>query len=380
MLRAVAAVSLLTVAVPVVAQTIAPTPAPQQEESPKAKQKPKAKSAKQDASAGKKDPVAAQQQVDAGVASLQAGKVDLAVQQLTAAIIAGGLPPSQMARAQHQRGIAYRKQNKHALAISDLTQALYIKNGLVEADRADAMQNRVAAYRDAGLPDQDDGQSAKVSAAQRNAAVRSAPAPAMPIATSTPTPPAPAVSDQPRTAAPAPTESASATTSSSGLGGFFGNLFGGSTPAAEPSPVAPAPKREIAVSAWNSGTEVKSKVPTEPVKTAKPLKADPYAIKVAGQAAPTSTGSIVQATAGTNYSIQIAQLKTRAEAQAVATKVEQQFGADLAGRSASITAVAQGGFGTLHRVTFGPFANAADWKALCPKLLNANLDCQPLKE
>ena len=72
------------------------------------------------------------------------------------------MPPPQMARALYHRGVAYRKANKPAQAISDLTSALWLKNGLQDADRQDAVKQRADAYREAGLPDQsgEDGRPA----------------------------------------------------------------------------------------------------------------------------------------------------------------------------------------------------------------------------
>ncbi len=286
---------------PVCAQQAAPAAAAEPGAAEPAKstgQKPKSKSAGTEAKGAKKDPAVAQQQIEAGVASLQAGKADAAVQQFTAALSGGSLPSNLLARAHYQRGLAYRKQSKPALAISDLTHALWLKNGLNDAERADALQNRIAAYRDAGLPDQADaegsGKSAGTKTATADAAVSSAgsgstgsiPA-AKPAAGLAPSP----------EAAPAP--------SGTGLGGFFGNLFGGSSnkSSAAQSTAAVPPKTEPAVSAWSSGTEVKvaavpapkaarsaaaspaqssdAPLPWQQAETAKPAPAKPVAVEAA---------------------------------------------------------------------------------------------------
>jgi hypothetical protein len=356
-------------------QTTTPEAAPATAEAAQktAKQKPKTKPAAEEAKAAKKDPAVAQQQIDAGVAALQAGKADQAVQQLTAALSGGSLPPALMARAQYQRGLAYRKQSKPALAIADLTQSLYIKNGLNETDRADALQNRIAAYRDAGLPDQDDGQSAKIGSKARAAAAES------PAATAAATSTASLPSAKPTAGLAAAQEAAPTTGDGGGLSGFFGNLFGGSSSNANAAPVpATAPKQEVATSAWSAGTEVK--IPAKPAKQAKAAAEPTAAAAPSRQAAATKTGSIVTAAAGGRYVLQVAQLKTREEAEAVASQIKQQFANELAGREASIVAVNQGGFGTLHRVSFGPFTDASEWKSVCPKLLGARHDCQPLSQ
>ena len=360
-------------------------PAPQDAPAPKqAAKKSKPKPAAEEAKAVKKDPAVAQQQIDAGTAALQAGKHDQAIQQFTSALSGGSLPTAMMARAHYQRGLAYRKQSKPALAISDLTHALWIKNGLTEADRADAMQNRIAAYRDAGLPDQADSESAKSPSVATGASNNSVPARTGSIPSEKPS----AVLAPVPEAAPAP--------SGGGIGSFFGNLFGGSNSTAEAAPApAPTPKTEPATSAWSAGTETKTpSVTGQKIRPAgqtaslasagssplpwqqseKPTERSPGKI---ASAAPAAAAAVKT---GARFSLQVAQLKSREEAQAIAAQLKQELGADLAGREPSITAVSAGGFGTLHRLSFGPFSDVAEWKELCPKLLKAGHDCQPLKQ
>ena len=365
------------------AQSQAPAPqtaAPAASEAPKpAKKKPNAKPAAEQAKAVKKDPAVAQQQIEAGSAALQAGKTDQAVQQFTAALTGGSLPAPLMARAHHQRGIAYRKLSKPALAIEDLTHALWLKNGLSESDRADAMQNRIAAYRDAGLPDQADAESLK-----------SQPVPA---ASASRGPEQGSSSSSSRTGS-IPTEKPAATLAlapestpqaSTGIGSFFGNLFGGSSGTAEAATTtASTPRAEVSGSAWSAGTEVKT--PGQKIKpasgTATPAAAPApkAAAKVASIAQPSEPAASAPAKGNARYRLQVAQLKSRDEAQSIAAQLKQQLAPDLAGREASIVAVSAGGFGTLHRLSFGPFADAAEWKDLCPKLLKAGHDCLPLSQ
>ena len=335
----------------------------------KAKSKPKKKAPADEAKTSKKDPALAQQQIDQGIASLQAGKADLAVQQLTAALSGGSLPAPLMAKAFYNRGLAYRKQSKPDKAISDLTSALWLRGGLNDADRAEALQNRSAAYRDAGLPDQADTEGAGASALRSRAATTtpaSGPPPAPkapdgePSVTRTASLPA-----QPAPANLAPQE-APAKSTGGGLGGFFGNIFGsGSTTA------APTAKPEPAVSAWASGTEVKPASGGAPARSKAPVASPAATTTVAVAPVPATQARPV---AG-RILLQVAQLKTREQAQAVAAQLKQQFAAELAGREATIVAVDVGGFGTLHRVRFGPFADASEWKGLCPRLLSEGHDC-----
>src|SRR5690606_31756178 len=155
--------------------------------------------------------------IKTGVDALRAGRVDLAVQELTAAITGGKISQSTLARALYYRGLAYRKQEKPAQAIADFTSALWIKNGLDSQQRADALLNRAAAYRDAGLTDQADADE------RRGAATRRAHTPATTSA---------AGQNGARAAGPA----APSSSSGGGLGSFFSALFGGSSSAPqEPS-------------------------------------------------------------------------------------------------------------------------------------------------
>ena len=53
----------------------------------------------------------------------------------------------------YYRGLVFRKLGKPGFAVSDLTSALWLKNGLSEAERADAIKVRALAYNEAGISD-----------------------------------------------------------------------------------------------------------------------------------------------------------------------------------------------------------------------------------
>ena len=141
-----------------VAQTAGPAPA-------SASAKPAAAPAAATA-APKKNPETALKAYGAGTRAFEQGKMTDAVVQLSTALSAGGLPSNQMAKALYYRGAAYRKQGKPAMAISDLTSALWLKGGLNDSDRALAVDARQGAYREAGL-----GDTAPAIPAQQTAAV-----------------------------------------------------------------------------------------------------------------------------------------------------------------------------------------------------------------
>ena len=76
--------------------------------------------------------------------ALNAGKYDSAVRQLSAAIGSDSISPGEAAKALYLRGIAYRKLNQPARAISDLGAAMWL--GL------SALRSSVGAWSIAALP------------------------------------------------------------------------------------------------------------------------------------------------------------------------------------------------------------------------------------
>src|SRR4029078_12632242 len=104
----------------------------------------------QEADQKKQAGAAARQAYDAGLKAFANGKYQPAIDQLSAAVKAGGLSSTEMAKALYTRGAAYKKQDKPGLAISDLTSALWLKNGLTGNDRQAATAERAEAYKMAG--------------------------------------------------------------------------------------------------------------------------------------------------------------------------------------------------------------------------------------
>jgi len=306
---------------------------------------PMAQAAKSKASAAKSQASGADGQVDAGIAALEAGKVDLAVQELTSAITGGKISQAKLARALYFRGLAYRKQNKPAQAIADFTSALWIKNGLDGEQRSNALLNRAAAYREAGLHDQAEADEKRVAATRQGNAK------------------AERTTTASQAAAPeaAPTSSAA---SGGGLGGFFNALFGGGSssqpPPSQPSPAPRAPtvsawssKSNAAVAGWGDSTVVR--------------KAN------ASRNAPVTTASTGKLADG-KYTVQVAAVRSRQEAQAVAKRLDQ-LGATAGARDAAIEEAVMGNMGTLYRVSLGPFASSSEVEKVCPQLRQAGLDC-----
>ena len=112
------------------------------------------KEAPADAAADEKSKAAAlvQQAFDGGIKAYGAGKFEEAQRAFDAAI-RGGLPSAQMPRLLYYRGLTFRKLGKPGYAVSDLTSALWLKGGLSEAERADAIKTRALAYNESGVSD-----------------------------------------------------------------------------------------------------------------------------------------------------------------------------------------------------------------------------------
>ena len=94
--------------------------------------------------------IASEKQLRTGIRAYVTGDSKSAADSLSAAL-QGTLTSSQTASALLYRGLAYRKQGMPGRALSDLTRALQQANGLSDAERADAEENRNLASQEAGL-------------------------------------------------------------------------------------------------------------------------------------------------------------------------------------------------------------------------------------
>ncbi len=297
-------------------------------------------------------PADAQKALDAATKSLEAGKAEQAIQQINTLLAGPKLDVRTMARAMVIRGSAWRKQGKPAQAIADLTSALWLKGGLSEADRTAALATRTEAYREAGLADAGPAPDPKGSANKR--------AESTTVASSSQRQEAqPAPSVEPRPSPAATTQKSS--------GGFFTNLFGGGAASGPATETAEREKRKASPqsaigSSWSSATDV------TPVPPKTGTKAAPVA---AGSVTTSSTAS----TAGGRYRVQVASVRSRSEAQALASRVKAQHAAILGSRQLEIDETVIGNMGTFYRVRIGPYANAEEPSPLCAKLRGSGLDC-----
>jgi len=308
----------------------------------------KGESAKAAPAAPKRDASELQKLVDSGIVSIDGGKLDQGIQQISAALSAGGLPPQLMARALYYRGAAYRKQSKPAQAIADLTSSLWLKGGLTESERKQAIEERSAAYRDAGLPDQ-----------------------TVQMASTKPATDGGSKSDN-QASAP------------SG-GSLFSGLFGSNTePAAAPkveTASVPTAAKAPPAQSWQTGTNVKQAAAATAAKPA----SNPPAPPAKGWATDTVSAKGTQvvaaaAVAGAGLRVQIANVKTKVEAASIADRLQSEHAADMAGRQIEVIETKAGSMGTIYRVKIGPFAEATQSQAFCAKVRNKGLDCMVVRD
>jgi len=285
----------------------------------------------------KQDPAEAQKTIDAAQKLIEGGKADAAVSSLTAVLNGGNLPPGLMSRALLYRGAANRQLQKPALAIQDLTQALWIKGGLTESDRSEALRQRSAAYADAGVGDT---VTASAPRAERVAS-----------------------SDGVTTGANRPQQEPQSASSGWNV---FGNLFGGSTssnpppvPPSQPKAAAAPPPAKASVSGWSSSTEVR---PTSVAMAPPPASSTPQPA-----AAPARFEG--------KFRVQLGLVRSESEAEAIATKVGGELAQVFETRRASIDQTVVGNMGTMYRVRVGPYATAQDGQAVCERLKGTRLDC-----
>lgn len=300
-----------------------------------------------------------QQIFDGGVKAYGLGKYEEAMRAFEAAIRAG-MPTQQMPRVLYYRGLTFRKLGKPGFAVSDLTSALWLKGGLSEAERADAIKNRALAYHESGVSD--------VPPVPQSAYAQ---APAMPSSS-----PAPGATAAASTAAAAPA-APSSSSSGGGIGGFFSSLFGGGSSSeqssAPPTSTASIESASSSDAGWGAATEV---VPHASGKRAPEISA-PFMTQVAAASDPgrsidsPSSGSIT----GGGIRLQVAAVRSRSEAEALAGLLVGRHAGQLAGRKPEVDQSIIGSMGTFYRVRIGPYSNEREPQQLCTELKADGFDC-----
>ncbi len=375
---------------------------------------------------------ASRKSLEAGAKSLAAGKYQPAVDQLSTAL-RNGLAGPEMAKALYLRGLAYKKQNKPGLAISDLTSALWLKNGLNAEDRKHATAERAEAYTMAGLGDGTSGGSERIAVADPN---KTAPEPAAPS-------PAPAAAQAAAVAPPADTsqvtrqapESAAAQEAANArriaampidAGGMQAAATatlvsrGESSAATPPTSTAASPLQIAAAEPATAPTL--SALPTDESGTSSPSASPMSSIggffsnifggassqsQADGQSVTTASTSShdPQISSWSNatsvaepgkpakaamkeappaakksakkgkFKLHIAAVRSRADADALAQKLTTQHAAELGDHLPTVDEAVIGSMGTFYRVRVGGYASQEEPRGLCNKLRTSGFDC-----
>ena len=293
--------------------------------------------------------------------ALKAGKPDLAIKAMNVALASNGLKGAEIARAYYVRGLAQAKACNPAAAIADLSHALWLK-GLSDTERAEATAAKAAAYQTAGIADKP-AESAPVAAGA--AAVAEAATIVVPEV------PATTISKarKPKSKPAAPDAAALEQTASAEALPWN----------AETAPAAPKPT-EVAQSESNSFSSVLGSLFGGGQLTAPEASAPPTA-EPAKLAAVEAQPSIAEAakpaakTAKTGLFLQIASLRSEADAQAAAAKLAGDHAATLAGVETAIAPSVIGNMGTFYNVRLGPVASKAAGQTLCAQLRREGVDC-----
>ena len=374
-----------------------------------------------------------------GEGALAKGKYQAAARNFSKAMRAGDLSNIQVAKALYQRGIAYEKTGRPAQAIADITSALYIEGlpgrDRVKAYLSRGRAYEAVGMSDLARADLSRARSG--GASERQIARSNQPAPSVPGAPSFSTsvqspgsrPPAPAFRTQVNRRAPEPKrrQVASFETQTRAprerIPRFRTTILpqeskaraprAGATrrtnqrtaqearPAAAPSnwdtsvaaqgspPPQPGPEQsegrvgqflgglwERATASRDEEKQTAAAAPAPPqwsqtstvIRSATPVRPAPRPA-IAARSAPSVSAS------GSGYRIQLAALRSDAEAQATWKRLASKHRKLLAGRQPNIVRTELGGLGTFYRVQLGPFADKGSSQQLCRDFKAGGLDC-----
>ncbi|MEM9029201.1 MAG: SPOR domain-containing protein [Pseudomonadota bacterium] len=297
-----------------------------------------------------------------GRVAVTAKNFDTGVRLLDVAINSKRLTRKELARALYYRGLGHRGRGQIASSVSDLTAALWMKNGLSKDERKAALAARASAYQTAGLSDQ--GQTngdVGSSNAKPKTVARAAPRRTTTNATSSSRANASWSTTTKNQPAPSANSSDPLAAAGNSVSNFFGSLFGSSGTASAantPGPtgsLGPSKSAPAVVSAWRSDA------------------------RPAAAAAKPSTFSTSTARAapkrGGNMQVRVAAMRGQGDAKALANRLNRKFGSALAGSAARVTDEKVGNMGRFYIVQLGPFQSMSEVRPLCAQLKRDGLDC-----
>ena len=104
---------------------------------------------------------------------------------------------------------------------------------------------------------------------------------------------------------------------------------------------------------------------------------DPSAFATQVAAAPESPAQApgTAETAQAQYRVQVASVRSRSEAYALAVRLVSQHSGALEGRKPEIQEAVIGSMGTFYRVRLGPYASSEESQQICGSLRATGFDC-----
>ncbi len=300
-----------------------------------------------------------------GKEAVSGGKPEDGVRLLDIAVASKRLNRKELAQALYYRGLGYRASGKLAQAVSDFTAALWMKNGLSDADRKSALAARAATYQQAGLSAQ--GQDPALAPAVKKQAPKQLANPGG-VTITNPTKPgqAAAAAQSPGawSTAANPRSGTGATNGGAGsdplkavgdnIQSFFGNLFSGGSQASNGATGAlpsAAGNGTASVSSWSSASARRMAAPTQ----TKPRPA---------------RGTV---------RVQVAAMRGQSDATQLAASVTSKHGASLPGGRARVTNRSIGSMGKFYLVEIGPYRTVGETKTICAQLRRDGLDCHVVR-
>ncbi len=346
----------------------------------------------------------AEEILDKGITAYRAGKLEPAVGAFSAAL-RGRLSAEQTARAHYYRGLAHRKQGRPGYAVSDLTHALD-SNLLSETERADAVENRITAYQEAGIAATD---VVVTTAGDARPPER---APEWPTATPirTVVTPAAAISSPVTTGTVAVLQAPAQWQNAPAWGGSTQVAVAVAAPSIQimpPQPttsVAPKIARTETPTTWSTGEVTIAPLPVvaAPIEKSPPKVAaartarpadpplSPFVTQVAAvvpEAPPAPPPATVRLAAlppaplppaaplaAPENRLMVGETQSRSEAFALAIRLTSQYGPSLGTRKPTIAAGTMADV-AVYRVMLGPFADARQAEELCTSLRSSGYGC-----
>lgn len=356
-----------------------------------------------------------------GVANRKLGKPAQAMSDLTTAIwVNGGLSDADRAQAIENRQAAYREAGLGDQAPADVPVAIAAPARKSEPAAAAAPPATVPPPEAAPAPVTTAWAPADVTPAPADSPPRptvdqssssipapfSDPAPTLQAAPPPAAEPAPSLTALPADTAAAPSEAAptgpnmlqkagqSIADAGSNVGNFFANMFKGGGATAQPSPTtdtaslpsagpdqqtssspvmtATAPDG-VAEADWGSSTQVSTTTQGRKVAALSPAPDTGAGFSTSTLAAAEPQASAPPASG--KYILQIAAVRSRAEAEELALRVKAQHQAALGGREPQVDEAVIGNFGSFHRVRVGPYADQREPGKFCSTLIKTGFDC-----